>query len=134
MKRVFQRFPQQALFWVGLLFIVIFLSACGTPMLKEKVKLEWPFPPDSPRIAFEQSLSSIKDLEPPPSFFKRLGTFLFGKEDVPVLVRPYSLCADKGKLYVGDTGLQVVHIFNLETKEYKQVFRIQLITVWLFFL
>ncbi len=105
--------------------LVMFLSACGTPALKEKVKLEWPFPPDPPRIAFEQSLSSIKDLEPPPSFFKRVGAFLFGKKEVPVLVRPYSLCMKGDKLYVGDTGLQVIHVFNLKEKKYRQVFRLK---------
>ncbi|HEX9757942.1 MAG TPA: 6-bladed beta-propeller [Nitrospiria bacterium] len=124
MKKIFLE-NAQGFFLIGFSLLGIFLSACGAPVTKERVTLEWPFPPDPPRIAYEQSLSSIRDLEPAPSFFRRLGNLLFGKEEVPVLVRPFSLCAEGGKLYVGDTGLQVVHIFNLKTKEYKQVFRLK---------
>ena len=108
-----------------LFILFLILPACGTPIIKETIKMEWPFPPDPPRIAYELSIHSIKDLEPPPTFLQKVGRFFFGKEEAPVLVRPFSLTVKKGKLYVGDTGLQVVHIFDLDKKKYRQVFRLQ---------
>ena len=103
----------------------LILPACGTSMIKETVQREWPMPPDPPRISYELSIHSIKDLELPPTFFQKMGHFFFGKEEVPVLVRPFSLSVKEQKLYVGDTGLQVVHVFDLDKKKYRQVFRLQ---------
>ena len=111
--------------WKSLLILFMILPACSTPMVKETIKMEWPFPPDPPRIAYEQSIHSIRDLEPPPTFLQKVGRFFFGKEEVPVLVRPFSLSVKEGKLYVGDTGLQVVHVFDLDKKKYQQVFRLK---------
>jgi len=55
------------------------------------------------------------------SWTQGLGELLFGKKKMGVLVTPYAVAIDQNnKLFVTDTAGAVVHVFDLNTRAYKQ--------------
>jgi DNA-binding beta-propeller fold protein YncE len=85
--------------------------------------LVWPLPPDPPRISYVTSIHEAKDIGVRSSFFKRVFTFFLGSQATPQIIRPMGVAADgHGRLYVTDTGLQVVHLFDFKNRRYRQIF------------
>jgi DNA-binding beta-propeller fold protein YncE len=85
--------------------------------------LVWPLPPDPPRISYVMSIHQAKDIGVRASFFKKVVTFLFGSQVTPQIIRPMGIAVDgRGRLYVTDTGLQVVHLFDFANRSYRQIF------------
>lgn len=108
-----------------LVFSFPILGACAAPEIQRRTDLFWPLPPDPPRIAYVMSLSEPKDLGIRKGFFRRAADFLFGVEDPPHLIRPHSVFSDgRGRVYISDPGLQVIHIFDFKSGKYTQVFRL----------
>jgi DNA-binding beta-propeller fold protein YncE len=106
-----------------ILFLTITLTGCATEKKKEEVNLLWPLPPDPPRVRYVKSVSDSREVLPPKGFFKRAVDFLFGEEEKPRLIHPYGLyIGSEGKIFVTDTELQVVHLFDFNTKKYRQFF------------
>lgn len=84
----------------------------------------WPLPPDPPRIEFVGQLTSSGDVGVKPSLFRRLLGLVTGEKSI-ALVRPTAVFSDgRGKIFVTDTGLQVVHLFDMNKKEYRQIFHL----------
>ena len=104
------------------------LTACAAPKIERRTDLFWPVPPDPPRISYVMSLSEPKDLGPRKGFwgfFQRTAEFLFGAEEPPRLIQPHAIYSDgKGVVYITDTGLQVVHVFDFRKGDYRQVFQL----------
>jgi DNA-binding beta-propeller fold protein YncE len=106
------------------LFGVFLLTACASAPVK-RIEIFWPLPPDPPRISYVASFSEPKDLARKKSFFRKAVEFLFGEETEPHILRPYGVFSDgKGKVYVTDIGLQVVHVFDFADKSYRQLFKL----------
>ncbi|MDH4229772.1 MAG: hypothetical protein OEW11_08535 [Nitrospirota bacterium] len=85
----------------------------------------WPVPPDAPRVAFLRQIAVPADIGIQERGARRLFRAVVGKEKPPRVENPTGLYADAdGWLLVADTGLQVVHIFNLKKPSYAQAFRI----------
>ena len=95
-------------------------------------KLVWPQPPDLPRIKFlsEHFGEPPKPVEAKPKkkkqgWMDRMAGVQQRESGDPTepshtLGQPYGIAADsKGRVYVGDTFVAAVFIFNLETKEVK---------------
>ena len=109
--------------WLGLI-----LTSCATNEIAKSPKVEryWPLPPDPPVISYLNSFSEPKDLGAKRSWFRMTVEFLFGKGSAPHMLRPYAVTTDgKGRVYVTDTGLQAVHIYNFADKSYQQIFWIE---------
>jgi DNA-binding beta-propeller fold protein YncE len=105
--------------------LCLLLTACSSAPAK-KAEIFWPLPPDPPRIGFVSSFSQPKDMGRTKSFFRKAVDFLFGEDVEPRIVRPYGVFSDgKGKVYVTDIGLQVVHVFDFDKKNYRQVFKLK---------
>ncbi|MDD5458006.1 MAG: 6-bladed beta-propeller [Phycisphaerae bacterium] len=109
--------------------LVVACGGCGSPRGElfppREQHLVWPEPPEKPRIEYVGSLSGEADLKKEIAFFEGVGQFIFGKKDKGVLVAPYAVVVEDGKvLYVSDVSGAVVHIFNLENRNYKQFFEI----------
>jgi len=121
MRRVFLDWSRR----MALLTVVCgMMAGCATPE-KKVADLFWPLPPDSPKIQYEGKLEGAKDVEPKKGFFGKVKDFLFGEEEKPVMLRPYAIsAASGGKVFITDTGSQVVHFFDTEQKKYRQVFKI----------
>lgn len=127
---------------------VIFMSSCTTlfkPSLgitqehkqqeekEEDINLVWPQPPDPPRIAFVKTIKGAKEVEKviKRGWFKRIlyfiaGLVVGGGHEPPALVRPYGVVsANEHKVYISDTALQLVHLFDFAQRTYSQIFKIK---------
>jgi DNA-binding beta-propeller fold protein YncE len=101
------------------------LAGCQTPpgtiFLAQPDDPYWPAPPEPPRIRYLGEIGSDQDLKPARSFLENVGKSLFGKKPAQQMLSPYAVCTDGGdRLFVADSNAQVVHVFNLATREYQQ--------------
>lgn len=81
--------------------------------------LEWPPPPQQPRIRFLRSISHPSDIGIKKGWFKRAMDNLFGTEKFEgVMLRPYGIYVASERLFVTDPGSHMVHIFDLGGKNY----------------
>ncbi len=71
----------------------------------------WPQPPETARIAYDKSITKAEDLEIEKGFFAKIWDFFAGSGDT-VLVKPFGIHVDDGKIYVTDTGLSTLFIFD----------------------
>lgn len=107
------------------LLLAATMTGCATEKKKEEVNLFWPLPPDPPRIKYVKSFSDSKEVLPPKGFFKKAISFFFGEDEKPKLIHPYGLSVGaQGKIFITDTELQVVHLFDYSAQVYRQFFRI----------
>lgn len=121
-RRSVRRSRRTVIAWLGLWLLAV---ACARAAGAPQPDLVWPVPPDPPRIRHVMSLSAPADVRGPKSVFRRVSDLLFGAEDEPVMLRPYSVASDgRGHLVVSDPGLQAVHLFDLDRGRYGQVFRL----------
>lgn len=97
---------------LGLLLLGL-LGACAPiqPKPEEQAQLVWPEMPNRPRIAFVGQFSRPDDFGISKGFVQRLGEMLFGATEVR-LIRPLSVVASKGVVYVADPGASGVHRFD----------------------
>jgi DNA-binding beta-propeller fold protein YncE len=78
----------------------------------------WPLPPEIPRIRFVGAVSKPQDLNIRPGVFRKLFDYLIGKSEVP-MVAPYGVETDSAaRLYVVDTFLRTVHVFDVKGSAY----------------
>jgi DNA-binding beta-propeller fold protein YncE len=110
-----------------LLFAACLLPACATiAPSKPRVERYWPLPPDPPRVAYVRSFSQPNDVGRKRTWLLITFRFLFGEREAPYMLRPYAVTTDdRGWVYVTDTGLQTVHIYDFPGKNYDQVFWIE---------
>ncbi|MEJ2283139.1 MAG: 6-bladed beta-propeller [Desulfobacterales bacterium] len=96
-------------------------AACikDTRVAKEPLPdIVWPKPPEIPRIRFIAAVSKPRDLQIRPGLFKRIFDYMTGKTEVP-MVAPYGVETDSaGRLYVVDTFLRTVHVFDVKGSTY----------------
>lgn len=79
----------------------------------------WPDDPDTARVAYVGQLTGSDDLKPGVSGFDAIGRALFGKKESHYLLSPFAAATDGGdRLFVADTGAQVVHVFDLKARKY----------------
>jgi DNA-binding beta-propeller fold protein YncE len=104
--------------------ILMLVTACATVELpRSKVDRSWPLPPDPPVISYVSSFSEPKDLGERKSWFRRTIEFFFGEGAAPHMIRPYAVATDgRGRVYVTDTGVQAVHIYDFSDRSYRQIF------------
>jgi DNA-binding beta-propeller fold protein YncE len=78
----------------------------------------WPKPPAVKRIVFVKTVSKVEDMNIHPHFLKRLVDYIAGRQ-APAIVSPYGLATDaKGRLYVVDTFLKRIHVFDAAKNRY----------------
>jgi len=112
------------LYVLGLVLLLL-CSGCdshqGQLQFPANEVLVWPKPPERPYIRYVGTISTETDLKKKVSWAQGLGELLFGKEDMGVLVAPYAVAFDRdNRLFVTDTAGAVVHVFDLNTRAYKQ--------------
>jgi len=102
-------------------FIFLGPEACvkDTNIAEESLpEIVWPKPPEIPRIRFVAAVSKPEDLQIRPGMFRRFFDYITGKTEVP-MVAPYGVETDSaGKLYVVDTFLRTVHVFDVKGSAY----------------
>lgn len=105
-----------------LLSSILLLTACARPKgaLFESAADAPAWPSDNPRIRYLGQLQTDRDLKPARHTAKGLGEFLFGKEDSHAMLSPIGVCTDRTRTFVADSNGQIVHVFNLDSREYQQ--------------
>jgi len=107
------------------LFASTVLAGCAQPpgeiFPPLKNPLVWPGPPEPPRIRYVGQLVTSADLKPAVPFGQRLAEAFFGRHSAQSMLSPYALCTDNAdRLFVADSNAQLVHVFNLKTRQYAQ--------------
>jgi DNA-binding beta-propeller fold protein YncE len=78
----------------------------------------WPNPPEVKRIEFVKTVSKPEDLNIRPGILKQLVSYIVG-ESAASIVSPYGIATDsQGRLYVVDTSLKRIHVFDAEGNRY----------------
>jgi DNA-binding beta-propeller fold protein YncE len=109
----------------GVAALSLMTAGCGRPQgivytpLKEP--LVWPQPPEEAKIGYVGMISTEEDLKPAVSWSQGFVELFFGKEDIGVLVSPTAVVCDGEKIYVTDSAAGVLHMFDLQTRDYQQV-------------
>jgi len=86
--------------------------------IKPLPAIVWPKPPEIPRIRFVGVVSKPQDFQIRPGVFRRFFDYLTGKTEMP-MVAPYGVETDSaGRLYVVDTFLRTVHVFDVKAGAY----------------
>jgi len=98
------------------LSIVLLTASCATQAPEKKEDLVWPLPPEQPRVRFVRAYCCPDD-------FGKTGKeawldTLFGTSFTGGMSKPYAITTDKeGKVYVSDTGLRTVWVFDEKSKK-----------------
>ncbi|WP_200762554.1 6-bladed beta-propeller [Nitrosophilus alvini] len=95
---------------------ILFLSLT-LPLLAGS-KPVWPQPPEKTRIAYEKSISKAEDLDIKKGFFAKIWDFFAGHEE-KILIKPFGVHFDSGKIYVTDIGTRSLFIFDTKRKKLK---------------
>lgn len=101
----------------ALLGALVLLAGCATTT-PAPVELVWPLAPETPRIKYVEIFQRKDHFGAQGT--ERLKEILFGKDPRSQgrMVKPYAVTTDaKGRVYVTDTGLGVVWVFDREKKE-----------------
>lgn len=82
--------------------------------------LVWPPPPEIPRIQFVAGVSTPRDMGIGRSIFRKMFDYLVGRKPA-AMVSPYGIEVDpEGRVYVVDTYLKTVHVFDVPGNGYYQ--------------
>jgi DNA-binding beta-propeller fold protein YncE len=108
---------------VIMLAVTIFTGPSGCVQTIDKTRepfpeILWPEPPETPRIRFVGAVSEAEDLQIRAGWFSKFLGYLVGKTETS-MVAPYGVETDgSGRLYVVDTFLRTVHVFDGKDKKY----------------
>ncbi len=101
----------------GLLLIALLIVAgCATAPKEQISEIVWPLPPEEPRIKYLRAFCCSDD-------FGKRGTAalleaLFGTTGSLRMSKPYGITTDQeGRVYVTDTGLRAVWVFDEKVKK-----------------
>jgi len=115
-----------------LILLICSIGACASsePMQHEFFEaesassLQWPPPPQAPRILYLGSLKGSSDRNEQQSFLKKVMNRIFGEEKTPSsMLRPYGVYADTDRVYVTDPGSGRLHVYDRSRKRYFPVER-----------
>ncbi|MEP0843475.1 MAG: hypothetical protein HRF43_12300 [Phycisphaerae bacterium] len=85
--------------------------------------IEWPRPPDPPRVRFLGEIKGSEDLHAGKSAGQVWREVLYGPEAPAMMTRPHALAvsADGDRLAVADTDAACVHVFDLARRGYRRI-------------
>lgn len=105
----------------GIVLLLALLAACASTTEDKKESsdsLIWPSPPDLPRFAYETTLRSAADIaqDSEETLFRRQFT---GEKpnSAPAMAKPYGVAARRGKIYVTDTVMRNVAVFDVPRRK-----------------
>ena len=104
----------------GVLFLIWGCANSAGRLKPSPANLIWPPPPETPRIQFVSSVSTPRDFGIRKSMFRKFFDYVVGKKP-STMVSPYGINVDKrGRIYVVDTYLKTVHVFDVQGNGYYQ--------------
>jgi len=116
---------------LSLFLLLMMILCCGCASGKGELfsapdpPVLWPAPPEKPRIKYLGQLAGEEDLKAGVSFAESFGRFIFGRDDVGVLVGPRGMVLDDSeRMYIADSSGAVVHMMDLQKRRYRQFFKL----------
>lgn len=115
-----------------LIVLICSIGSCTAPELMQHdffegesaSPLQWPPPPQNPRILYLGSIKSPTETGIKDSWLKKVMSTVFGSEkDISTMLRPYGVYADTDRVYVTDPGSGRLHIYDRGRKRYFPVER-----------
>lgn len=110
---------RQRSIWPSLMLVAMLIlsSACSSVPQQEEHWV-WPLPPEQPRLKYIKSIRSSKDVKPESAFdtFKQL---IGGMPQDVSLIKPYGVAAFNKTVYVTDTILGRLLVFNQGGKSFR---------------
>lgn len=106
---------------------VLAATGCQQPLEEIFAPVEpavlWPAPPAMPRYRYVGALRDSSDLKPPAKPFQGLGDLIIGKKPAEPLYGPRDVVstADGQRIWIADPGGRCVHMFDLESREYRKI-------------
>ncbi|WP_457598233.1 6-bladed beta-propeller [Hydrogenimonas sp.] len=98
---------------------ILLFSLVALPLLAG-AKPVWPQPPETARIAYDKSITKAEDLEIRKGFFAKIWDFFAGGEE-EILVKPFGIHVDDGKIFVTDAGLATLFIFDTDRNKMRTI-------------
>lgn len=105
---------------IGMLFLLLSCTNSAGRLRPAPENPVWPPPPETPRIQFVSSISTPRDMGIGKSIFRKIFDYLIGRKPAAV-VSPYGIEVDQeGRVYVVDTFLKTIHVFDVPGNGYHQ--------------
>ncbi|MBF0382954.1 MAG: hypothetical protein HQL69_18185, partial [Magnetococcales bacterium] len=114
--------------WLTLILCALFIAGCGSTSDKKKETIKalaFPEPPDDPRYYYERTIRSTSDVKPQEDeediSFRELVTGESGVSSGIGFGKPFGIIARKGRVYVGDTVLRSIMMFDPAKGKHKEI-------------
>ena len=116
------RWASPAILLLGLLSLTACGQSAGVIFPAMTPPLQWPTPPDAPRIRYVGQLAGSRDLKPAVSGFQSFGEAIFGSSSTDHSFQtPMAVCTDGAdRVFVADSGEHVVHVMDLKNRLYQR--------------
>jgi sugar lactone lactonase YvrE len=107
--------------FLSIVVILLLAAGCAPDPVKpeparQKLQLVWPEPPDLPRFKYETALRFKEDIAEQKSKLQELVEQ--GAPRKPAFDKPYAVVARNGRIYVTDTKLRQVHVFDVPGRSF----------------
>ncbi len=106
---------------LALLAVMLLTAGCiggGDAVRPPLPEIAWPPPPETARIRFVNAVTRPRDLDIAEGVLRKFVRYFLGESEKR-LVAPYGVAVDAaGRLYVVDTYLKTVHVFDSQAGEH----------------
>lgn len=106
---------------LGLLLLPACAEKVQVPGDLAATKLVWPAAPQEAKIEWVKEYKILEENTGRKGFWGKVGDFFLGPK-MAYITRPYGICTDDEKhLFIADTGSSVIHVFDMQTSEYRAI-------------
>jgi DNA-binding beta-propeller fold protein YncE len=100
------------------LLLSLLLAACAGPTAVSDRTLQWPPPPEAPRIAWVSEISDYTEAGITKGWWRKVVDFIAGESDTHI-GRPYGVYVDvHGRIFVIDTVFRSIHVMDTVADKY----------------
>ena len=101
------------------MYLALVLGACATPEQKEEqATYYWPMAPEKPRFVFEGSLRTNVSIEKETEAQRTQRLISGADRPIHRMVKPLDVAVRGGRVYVTDTVMRIVHVFDIPRRRY----------------
>jgi len=117
-KKKIIKFFKRIFFLISIISLSVILLSCAAPTTKKETELVWPLPPEEPKIKWVGWLRGSEDVKRESLWGKLVNTILGEKEQSDWLRKPYGVHASEGRVFVSDTAIGKVVVFDLKERKF----------------
>ena len=104
-----------------LVLLSTLLTACAGPTAVVNRKLEWPPPPEAPKIAWVGEIGNYTEAGITKGWWSKVVDFIAGESDTRI-GRPYGVYVDAhGRIFVVDTVYKSIHVMDTVANRYSVI-------------